>query len=186
MRLDLIKELEEYRGESEEMEFSTRIISLIETEANCFYRSIFSPGHITGSALLLNRTGDKVLLNHHKFLDKWLAFGGHADGSEDIRDVALRETIEESGFQEIEFATPEIFDIDIHPIPENPKKGEPAHEHFDILFLLRLKTESENNFVVSDESNSLKWCTPDEAKILLGNSRDMNRLVQKWTSGKWR
>jgi hypothetical protein len=48
----------------------------------------------------------------------------------------------------------EIFDIDIHRIPENKAKNEPAHLHYDIRYLLRAPHE---NFSISDESDALAW-----------------------------
>ena len=92
-------------------------------EPRCFYRDCF-PAHITGSALLLSADGDKVLMNHHKSLNMWMQFGGHADGDEDILAVAIRETMEESGIIAFKPITPNIVDLDIHEIPANVKKNE--------------------------------------------------------------
>ena len=41
----------------------------------------------------------KVLLVHHRKLDKWLPIGGHIELDEDPEQAALREAAEESGFQ---------------------------------------------------------------------------------------
>lgn len=47
------------------------------------------------------------------------------------------------------------FDIDTHIIPENPKKGEPAHFHHDFRYIY---TTKENNINVdASESNGYKW-----------------------------
>src|SRR5688500_13307290 len=54
-------------------------------------------GHITGAAWLVDAEGRRVLLTHHRKLNKWLQLGGHADGEADVRAVALREAEEESG-----------------------------------------------------------------------------------------
>src|SRR5256886_11095557 len=40
----------------------------------------------------------KVLLIHHRKLDKWLPLGGHIELDEDPEQAALREAKEESGF----------------------------------------------------------------------------------------
>jgi hypothetical protein len=47
----------------------------------------------------------------------------------------------------------EIFDVDIHVIPE--RKGVPEHEHFDIRFKFVLKEKIKP--VQNDESNALEW-----------------------------
>jgi len=151
------------------------ITALLNSTDDCFHRHNF-PAHITGSAWVISPDSTQVLMTHHKFLDKWLQFGGHADGEIDIKNVALREAQEESGIMEIEYASPDIFDIDIHPIPANPKRNEPAHYHYDIRYLLRAKIM---DFAVSDESNELKWFTLPELQALPA-SEAMDRMIQKW------
>lgn len=177
MRHQLIKELEAYQGQDDEMKFIPDFIGLMNTHQNCFYRDCFNPGHITGSALLINAAGDKVLLNHHKIFGKWVSFGGHADGEEDVAAVAMREAVEESGISEIGFLKTGIFDVDIHSVAENSAKKEPAHSHFDIIYLLQTKTEE---FHLSDESVDLRWCSYDEAKELVQGEKRMNRVLAKW------
>lgn len=130
---------------------SARMLSFLGAHPDCFERSC-KPGHFTGSAWLINATGDSVLLTHHKKLGRWLQPGGHADGDSDLLRVSLREASEESGIDEIEPAAPGIFDIDIHEIPEH--KGIPAHLHYDVRFALRALSDK---FVVSDESTALAW-----------------------------
>lgn len=151
------------------------LLTLLTSTDACFERHDF-PAHVTGSAWLISPDGQQVLMTHHKFLDRWLQFGGHADGEIDIKNVALREAQEESGIMEIEFASPVIFDIDIHPIPPNPKKSEPEHLHYDIRYLLRAQTKE---FALSNESKELKWFTLAELKNLSFENA-MNRMIQKW------
>lgn len=147
---------------------------------DCLHRSCFNDGHITGSALLIDPTGRKVLMNHHKSLDKWLCFGGHADGEADILAVAIRETMEESGITSLKPVFPDILDLDIHKIPENKAKDEPEHFHYDVRFLLQLEDTADLEPVVSAESNELKWCGLHEAVALVGDNMDMKRLLSKW------
>lgn len=128
----------------------------------CLYRDHFKPGHITGSGFLFSADGQRVLLNHHKFLDKWLHFGGHADGDADILNVARREVEEESGLKAFSLVDDKILSVDVHPIPENIGKNEPAHNHFDVIFLFQMNSGSDENAVISDESISLRWASWDE------------------------
>ncbi|MFA5592743.1 MAG: NUDIX domain-containing protein [Micavibrio sp.] len=151
----------------------------------CLYRTHFSPGHITGSGLLVSADGARVLMNHHKFLNIWICFGGHADGNGDILDVARREVMEESGIADIEPAIESIFSVDVHAIPPNDKKGEPAHKHFDIRYLFRVRTAENENFRLSAESNNLRWCGFDDAMALSSpQDHSMHRLLKKWKD--WR
>ena len=153
------------------------MISFLNAGGPCFERTHL-PGHFTGSALLVNRTGDKVLLNHHKALGFWLQFGGHADGNPDLFDVARREVQEESGFMDIVPVMADILDIDIHPIPYNPKKAEPVHLHYDVRYIFRL-TNDDGNFTVSDESLDMRWCSFEEAVALTGPGT-VARMLSKW------
>ena len=91
-------------------------------------------GHFTASAWLVDGAGERVLLTHHRKLDRWLQLGGHADGDRDFARVALREAEEESGLTGLS-VEPAIFDLDAHWIPEH--KDVPAHCHYDVRFVVR-------------------------------------------------
>ena len=141
---------------------------------DCLERSCV-PGHITGSAWLVDPTGLRVLLTHHRKLNKWLQLGGHADGDGNIARVALREAQEESGLGDL-IVEPAIFDLDRHMIPA--RGNEPAHWHYDVRFVVRA-TGSEI-FTISNESHSLAW--RDIADIAGDSSVDesVRRLARKW------
>lgn len=172
--------LRAYRSDDEEFHRKD-ILSLIETAPDCFDRKHFNPGHITGSALLVSADNGRILMNHHKFLNIWICFGGHADGERDVLQVALREAKEESGIQAIEPVISDIFSVDVHTIPENPKKGEPPHKHFDIRYLLRVKDKADEEFALSNESHNLRWCNYEEARVLASpHDASMHRLLEKW------
>jgi 8-oxo-dGTP pyrophosphatase MutT (NUDIX family) len=97
------------------------------------------PGaHLTGSAFVLSADGSRVLLLHHAKLGRWLQPGGHAEpGEARGEEVALREALEETGIPSLQLhpAAPRPFDVDVHVIPE--RKGEPAHKHLDLRYLVR-------------------------------------------------
>ncbi len=109
-------------------------------------------GHLTGSAWLVSADGQRVLLTHHRKLNRWLQLGGHADGDMNLANVALREAEEESGLTDLS-VEPEIFDLDRHWIPE--RGNEPGHWHYDMRFVVR--ANGSEAFVVSDESHALAW-----------------------------
>ena len=151
-----------------------RLIRFVEANPDCFERSL-QIGHVTGSAWLVNKAGTHVLLTHHRKLDMWLQLGGHADGNCDILGAAEQEAVEESGIQGLLAWSPEIFDIDIHLIPE--RKTEPAHFHHDIRFVFQCVDNEE--YVVSDESHDLAWV---EIKALesFTDEESMLRMKEKW------
>ena len=151
-----------------------RIESFVREQSSCFERSL-ACGHLTGSAWLLDAAGRRVLLTHHRKLNRWLQLGGHADGDPDLLAVALREAQEESGIADIRAVSADIFDLDIHPIPQ--ARATPAHLHYDIRFLLQ--TCGSDAFVVSDESHALGWFTPAElANLELDEA--VRRMCTKW------
>jgi 8-oxo-dGTP pyrophosphatase MutT (NUDIX family) len=158
----------------EEIDFRSRMLALLDTSMECFDRSCF-PAHFTGSALIVNATGGQALLHHHRKLDKWLPFGGHCDGDENVLRVARREAWEESGIEGLVLASPRLFDLDIHTIPA--RGDEPEHEHFDVRWMLIAPENAQ--FRRSDESLELRWFTPFEMESLAltpGN----RRLLCKW------
>ncbi len=160
------------------------IHALVTNHPDCFYRNHFEPGHITGSGLLISADGMRVLMNHHKFLNIWICFGGHADGDHDILRVASREVIEESGIEDIEPVGAGIFDVDVHAIPRNDKKNEPPHKHFDVRYLFRVRNAVNENFAMSEESEGLRWCSYEEAcKLAAPHDISMHRLLDKWHKG---
>ena len=145
--------LENYKTQyPQEVATADRILNYIRSEARCFEKHC-PTAHITGSAWLINRERSAVLLTHHAKLNKWMQLGGHSDGDSQTWEVALREAREESGIDNIRLDSQEIFDIDIHLIPE--RKNEAAHYHYDIRFVCQ--TVDTDNYVVSPESKDLKW-----------------------------
>lgn len=121
----------------------------------------------------------KVLLVHHRKLNKWLPIGGHIELAEDPEQAALREAREESGFDvELVGDRPPTTEqgtraliaprfLDIHRISEThehigmiywarPKKGAmtlAAAEHHDICW----RSEIELDALVPPMSNAVKW-----------------------------
>ena len=176
----LLTALKKYKTQDKrEQEMLSEMIAFIQENPNCFERSNLS-GHITGSAWLLSPDEKKVLLTHHKKLNRWLQLGGHSDGQNETWNVALREATEESGIKDISFIIQNIFDIDVHTIPTNKAKNEPEHKHYDVRFLLKAPTE---NFVISEESNALRWVSSQnlfEMHQRKEISESMLRMTQKW------
>lgn len=96
-------------------------------------------GHITTSALVVDTVADCVLMIHHAALGRWLQPGGHHEGIEPLQASAAREALEETGVAPAPwphgpFAVLPL-DIDSHPIPPRPAKGEGAHVHHDFIYL---------------------------------------------------
>lgn len=164
----------------EEAPTVARMRALVTTRPDCFERSC-APGHVTGSAFVLSADRTRVLLVHHRKLDRWLQPGGHADGEPDVARVALREACEETGLSALVFVGPDgapgeagPFDLDVHRIPARP--GEPAHEHHDVRFLLVAEVDEDAR--ASAESHAVRW-VPLDAVDALDVDESVRRMARK-------
>lgn len=142
-----------------EKETTEKFINFFKTTKEPFSRQSLK-GHFCGSAWVLDKTLQKVVLTHHKKLDLWIQLGGHADGEENLYHVALKEALEESGLKQIRsFKSDQIpFDLSVHEIPEH--KNVPAHHHYDVTFVF---VAEDGELVCSEESRDLAWFSFEEA-----------------------
>lgn len=113
---------------------------------------------------------ERVLLIHHRKLDKWLPLGGHVELDEDPEIAALREAKEESGL-EVELLgerppttghgtraliAPRF--LDIHRISE-------THEHIGMIYWARPKN---GRVTLADaEHHDIRWCSSAELEQLV-------------------
>jgi 8-oxo-dGTP pyrophosphatase MutT (NUDIX family) len=140
-----------------------RTLAFVRSTPECFGERC-PTGHLTGSAFVLDPAG-RLLLTHHRKLDRWLQLGGHGEPHEhDLRLTALREAAEESGLVDLRLApgAPVPFDVDVHRIPGRTDR--PAHDHHDLRYLLC--TDHPEDVALSAESHALRWVTLKEAAAL--------------------
>lgn len=138
-----------------------RILSFVAAHPRPFDRAI-PEGHLTGSAVVISASRDRVLLLHHKKLDLWLQPGGHGEAGETSAEaVALREALEETGIRDLVLhpTAPRPIDVDVHAIPA--RKDEPAHEHLDLRYLV-IAPDSAAAVHDPAESHAIRWFTWDE------------------------
>lgn len=177
-RNSLLQKLENYIPEDgEEIQFRDSFFQFISSYPDCFERTQ-QKGHITGSAWIINQSFDKALLTHHRKLDRWLQLGGHADGESNIIKVSQKEASEESGLQSLKLLSEDIFDIDIHPIPE--RKNEPEHLHYDVRFLFQ--ADEYEPFYISEESINLGWIALDQLEEKTKKNASILRMARKTLS----
>ena len=120
--------------------------------------------HFTASAWIVNPDFTKALMAHHNIYNTWAWTGGHNDGEEDSLAVALREAKEETGAEQIEHVSEEIYSVEILPVQSHIKRGAfvSAHVHMNVTYLLRAE---ENQFFheKADENSGVKWFSLEEA-----------------------
>jgi 8-oxo-dGTP pyrophosphatase MutT (NUDIX family) len=102
--------------------------------------------------VLLDASGEHVLLTLHPRVGRWLQLGGHCEPEDaSLADAALREATEESGMTGLRIE-PEPVHLDVHPI--TCSLGVPTR-HFDVRFVVHAPPGAEP--VRSDESDDLRW-----------------------------
>lgn len=172
-RNDLALSLEAYATPyPEEQKFVGRFAELLK-HPRAFHRDHL-PGHMTGSAWIVDASKQYALLVHHAKLQRWLQPGGHADGDENIIAVARKEAVEETGLKNLTLLNP-LFDIDIHPIPE--RKDFPRHDHYDIRCLFM--ADKNDTIIISEESHAVQWIALKDAVIKSGGNASISRMVEK-------
>ncbi|MFI6453986.1 NUDIX hydrolase [Streptosporangium amethystogenes] len=136
------------------------VLELLDDGADLTTRGEFR-GHATAGAILADPDG-RILHIRHLALDRWLLPGGHLEASDaTLLDAALRELAEETGIPAtaVTPAGDHPIHIDIHPIPANAAKGEPAHRHIDFRFLLH--TTGAIGRLQTEEVTAAAWHEPD-------------------------
>ncbi len=119
----------------------------------------------------------KVLLIHHRKLDKWLPMGGHIELDEDPEQAALREAKEESGLDvELLGERPPTTGpgtraliaprfLDIHRINE-------THEHIGLIYWAQPKNDGAhgvtrpNPELAVEEHHDIRWCSAGDLDTL--------------------
>ena len=111
----------------------------------------------------------KVLVIHHRNLNKWLPLGGHIELDEDPETAALREAKEESG-------------LEVELLGERPPTTEPGtraliaprfldihrisatHEHIGMIYWARPKNSTLT--LAASEHHDIRWCSAAELDTL--------------------
>ena len=115
------------------------------------------PAHLTASALVLNRSLDKVLLTLHAKAGLWLQFGGHFEPDDaSVFSAATREAREESGIAGLELY-PQLAHLDRHALLASGFGR--CSEHLDLRYVG--VTDDEDGYAVSDESLDVAWWPVD-------------------------
>ncbi len=158
MQKHIIKVLENYKKQFPNDEVVDKFLEFAKTNRNPIDRKHL-PAHFTVSAIVINE--NKILTINHKALGISFQPGGHIEEYDrTVMDAAIREVREETGLETIlknDIFAHIPFLLDIHDIPENKKKEELAHQHYDMFFLLNLKDRKQELKNADDGTDGAKW-----------------------------
>lgn len=167
-----------------ERELLNQLITLIKGSNNRdIFNSTNTKGHITASGFIYAKKEQAILLLEYKKLGKLLQPGGHVEDIDNsILDAAIREIYEETGLENLKlinlFDNKDIpFDINIHIIPDSPKKKMPQHYHHDFRYLFTVDEISDIKIDLK-ESNNYKWIKISDLKQI----EDFKVVIQKINS----
>lgn len=120
--------------------------------------------HFTASIWTVNKERTKTLMAYHNIYDSWAWLGGHADGEEDLKEVALRELQEETGVAHARLVSEDILSLETLTVNSHIKKGRyvPSHLHLNVTYLAEAD-ENEELVVNEDENQAVRWFTFEEA-----------------------
>jgi 8-oxo-dGTP pyrophosphatase MutT (NUDIX family) len=162
------------------------MLDLIAAPGDVFSPDRYRPGHFTASAIVLSPEGSALLLVFHQKLRRWLQPGGHVDPVDpDIFAAARREVAEETGVQTVSAlrelsgaggrraASPEVLDLDVHRIPA--RAAEPAHEHFDVRFLMWATGTAAK---AGSDAEAVRW-VPLSEMASVNTDESVRRVVDK-------
>lgn len=106
-----------------------RYLEHLDRHADGLWRSCL-PEHVTASALVIAKDGERVLLHLHGKVGRWLQFGGHCEpGDTTLAGAAYREVLEECGL---------VTDLDETPVQlsrHQVRCGGGTAYHLDVQFV---------------------------------------------------
>ncbi len=115
------------------------------------------PSHLTASCVVLDASGERVLLTLHRKANEWFQFGGHLEVEDSsVWAAARREGREESGIGTLE-PLPEPVQLDRHTLVGSFGA---CREHLDVRFAAVAPLGA--RAVVSAESHDVRWWPVDD------------------------
>lgn len=163
-RARLTAQIEEYHpANAQEAQDKGFILSCLARYDDVFLRSN-ALCHMTASAWITNARRDRVLMAFHNIYRSWSWLGGHADGEENLLEVALREAREESGLAQVRPVSERILSLEVLTVDGHIKRGQyvSSHLHLNLTYLIEAD-DAHALTVKPDENSSVAWFTPEDA-----------------------
>lgn len=140
--------------------------------------------HLTASAWVVSPDRSKVLMAYHNLYNSWAWLGGHADGNADLRAVAAKEALEESGISEVRPLGNGIASLEILTVDGHEKRGKyvSSHLHLNVTYFFEADPTAPLR-KKPDENSAVGWI--DVADIPVKSTepwfikRIYSKLIQK-------
>ncbi len=164
---------------AQEARDKTLILDFLDQHADAYLRSNLL-AHMTASAWVVNRERSRVLMVYHKLYNSWSWTGGHADGEEDLLQVALREVREETGVRHVRPVSEEIYSMEVLTVDGHEKHGEyvPSHLHLNVTYLLEAD-EHDTLQICEAENSGVRWFALEDALKASTEPWFVERIYQK-------
>ena len=178
--MELVDALNRFRPCNEQEETDkNQILSLLSGGQDLYTRD--NPvAHLTASSWVVSPDRKQVLLVYHNLYRSWAWMGGHADGDRDLCRVALRETREESGLQDLTLVSPDIFSLESLTVDGHEKRGKyvSSHLHLNVTYLLEADPRQPIR-VKPDENSGVAWFPVEEVAGKVSEPWMMQRIYSK-------
>lgn len=161
--MNLREEIEKYVPYNEQEEKDKQaMLKYMNIFDNVFQREN-ECAHFTASAWVVNKDRSKILMVYHNIYGSWACSGGHADGEENLLEVAIREAKEETGIRQVKIVKKDIFSLEVICTNGHIKNNGyvSSHLHLNITYLLEAD-EAEPLKIKMDENSNVKWMTVEE------------------------
>ena len=162
--MDLFHEIKKYNPVNMQEEHDKeQMLRYMESHTDYLERTD-RVAHFSASVWTVNREWTKTLMVYHNIYHPWSWIGGHADGIEDLRQVAMRELQEETGVENAVLLSGDIFSLETLTVDGHMKRGVyvPSHLHFNVTYLAEAD-ETEELKSNPAENQAVKWWTFEEA-----------------------
>ena len=136
--------------------------------------------HFTASMWAVNKQRTKTLMVHHNRYHSWSWIGGHADGMENLCEVALKELQEETGVKHAHLVSDEVLSLETLTCGGHMRKEiwVPSHLHFNLTYLAEVD-ESEELISQEDENSAVQWWTFEDAIKVPNESWMIENIYKK-------
>ena len=178
--MDTITLINQFEPSNEiEREDKELFLAQFEEHGEELYIRDTSHAHMTASAIILNPQLNKILMVFHHIYDSYTWPGGHADGSDNLFEVACIEVLEETGVEKIYPVTRKIISLESLLVKEHIKNGNKVlkHHHYNVTFGF-ICSPKEKLKIKADENSSVEWVEIAQLRQCC-NEKEMLPLYEK-------